>query len=247
MRLLNQLDAPRRERLADAAAGDGHHPCEADVHEQRRLDVSREWKPEVHAHFVRRAAGAARHRDFLGTRQALVARQTIERVGERSRVEAGHRHRVVAFDAWFGPDLEAERGLRAPRAHGRPQGEELLRGEQQPVASVDGLGHARRAQDRARRDAKLVEPAQLESGDSEKAIHRCNAAVARSASAMARPASDRPAYASLPSFGIQQDGGSRSAGNSILRPCEPFPACELQRTNGKSLEFSGDEGVTPDV
>jgi hypothetical protein len=71
--------------------------------------------------------------DFFWTRESFIARRPLHRIAERPRRKRCEFHRIIAFDALFGSELQADSRIAACFGNSPVKRNKLLGAHQYPV------------------------------------------------------------------------------------------------------------------
>lgn len=110
--------------------------------------------------------------DFFWTRELLVTRRPLHRVPERPRRKRREFHRIIALDALFGSQLEANSSIVARFRNSPMKCKKLLGAHQYPVQLEQPYRQTCSPQDGIWRKAKFLKLSGQRARNSESVAHR---------------------------------------------------------------------------
>ena len=124
-----KLDSLGMERSSRASLTESNNPCKADVYQQGRLLLMREQPNELDRTFI----ASLDETDFLWTSELFIARRPLYCVPERPRRKRREFHGIIALDALFGSELQANSRIAAGFRNSPVKRKKLLGAHQDPV------------------------------------------------------------------------------------------------------------------
>src|SRR5882724_3660639 len=163
----------RIHRKAGAAPSDADNPGKTSVNQEGGFLLVGQQPNELDKAF----SPAFDETYFLRTGQLFVARQPMQCVAKRPRVERGDGNRIVALHTCFGPKFESDGGVPADFKDSPVQREHLLGCKQDLFLVKQSQRKSRLPEHNHRGKAQLFESSWQGAGNSKSVVHSCLAST----------------------------------------------------------------------